>query len=286
MKTILGLAIAIMVAASPTARRLEPFSSELSDYNLSVDDAGRFAVFARSEAEFARAAIFYSERRDGRWTTPRRIEFSNPAWADSDPWLTPDGRTVYFISSRPAPGRDAERQDYDVWRVHRTRRGWSEPEHLGPEINGRGQELGPELHGKTLYFSAARRSGLGGLDIYQARMKGGAFEPARLVEGPFNTSESESDFTLSRDGRIALFWRMTDDKGMLHIAQLSAKGWSEPTVLSPRINVGRFNFTPSFTGREDEIWFASIPEGPDAQPGMADIFSVRLTDPRARDRAE
>ncbi|HYC98839.1 hypothetical protein [Brevundimonas sp.] len=279
MTTLFILAVVMGLAAGPDAERLDEFSSDLSDYNLSLDDAGRFAVLARSGADFAQAAIYSAERGAGGWAAPRRMAFSDPAWADSDPWVTPDGRTIYFISTRPAPGREADRQDYDIWRVDRTAAGWSEPEHLGPEVNSRGQELGPELHGETLYFSSARRSGPGGLDIYQAGMKDGGFEPARLIDGPFLTAQSESDFTLSRDGATALFWRLVDGEGLLHIAHRSSAGWSEPAILPPHINIGRFNFTPSFSTDGDEIRFASMPRGEETDGAMADIYSVRLSGP-------
>ncbi|HEX8191584.1 MAG TPA: hypothetical protein VF552_01660 [Allosphingosinicella sp.] len=247
-------------------------SSPQNDYNLS--EAGRTRVFARSEAEFRNARIMVSERSRAGWSEPRQIAFSDPRWSDSDPWLTPDGRTLYFISDRPAPGRAEGARDYDIWRAVRTATGaWSAPERLGPEVNSAGQELGPELHGTTLYFSSARRSGLGGLDIYAAPAAGTGFARAALLDGPFNGAASDSDFTLSPDGRTALFWRSGEGgTGLLHIARRTAGGpWSEPAPLPAAINRGPFNFTPSFSRDGRTITYAST--GAD---GLADIYRARL----------
>ena len=246
-------------------------SSPQNDYNLS--EAGRTRVFARSEADFRNARIMVAQRSGRTWSAARPIAFSDPRWSDSDPWLTPDGRTLYFISDRPAPGRAEGARDYDIWRARRAAGGaWTAPERLGPEVNSAGQELGPELHGTTLYFSSARRSGRGGLDIYAAPATGTGFARAALLEGPFNGAGSESDFTLSRDGRIVLFWRSGEgNSGLLHIARRTALGWSEPQPLPAAINRGPFNFTPSFARDGRSITYAST--GPD---GLADIYRARL----------
>jgi hypothetical protein len=262
-----------MLLAAAAAILVPEASSPLNDYNLS--EAGRTRVFARSEAEFRNARIFVAERNGRGWSEPRPIAFSVPRFSDSDPWLTPDGRTLYFISNRPAPGRAEDRRDYDIWRSVRSGDDWSAPEHLGPEVNSAGQELGPELHRGILYFSSARRSGLGGLDIYAARGAGSGFEQAALLGGPLNGAASESDFTLSRDGRTALFWRSGEGgSGLLHVARLGASGWSEPAPLPAEINRGLFNFTPSFSRDGRSITYAST--GAD---GLADIYRARLPTP-------
>jgi hypothetical protein len=149
-----------------------------------------------------------------RWTTPTPVPFTDPRWGDSDPTLTPDGRTLYFVSDRPAAGadgRDSTRRDLDVWRVRReaTPDGerWGTPERLGPEVNTRNQELGPTWRDGVLYFASARRRGIGGLDLWAARDLGdGRFAPAALFGGALNTPASESDPELSPDGRTLLFW--------------------------------------------------------------------------------
>jgi hypothetical protein len=261
-----------LLLAAAAATLVPQASSPQNDYNFS--EAGRTRVFARSEAEFRNAKIMVSERTARGWSEPRPIAFSDPRWSDSDPWLTPDGRTLFFISDRPALGRAENARDYDIWRTRRTPSGaWSAPEHLGPEVNGAGQELGPELHGAILYFSSARRSGRGGLDIYAAPAAGTGFARAALLDGPFNGAASDSDFTLSPDGRTALFWRSGEGgTGLLHIARRGpGDAWSEPAPLPPEINRGPFNFTPSFAPGARTITYAST--GAD---GLADIYRARL----------
>jgi Tol biopolymer transport system component len=274
---MIAIALLIAAAAAAPAKLVAFASSSLNDYNLSFDARERLVVFARSEAEFRKARIFVAKRTKSGWTVPTPISFSDDRYADSDPWLTPDGRTLYFISDRAALGREAKRRDYDIWRATRTGQGWSSPERLGVEVNGLGQELGPELHQGKLYFSSGRRSGAGGLDIYQARQNGPGFETATPLEGPFNSPESESDFTLSPDGKSAMFWRSLEGRGTIHITYAKGGGWTQPVPLPAGINAGPFNFTPSFSGDGKRIRYASTFEREGQASGLADIYEARVS---------
>ena len=261
-----------LAATSDETHRLERFSSELNDYNLSMDRGELTAVFARSKADFAEAHIMLSEKRRGVWTEPRPIDFTDPRYSDSDPWITPDGKWLYFISNRPTADRP-DKKDLDIWRSRQTAGGWSKPENLGSAVNGSGPELGPEIHDGVLYFGSARPGGKGGLDLYQAKLKGAAFDQAQPLGNPFNSSESEGDPTFSSDGRTAMFWR---GQGKLMISRRKAGEWSAPVALPDEINIGPFNFTPTFLKDGRHISFASTRQREGQAEGLADIYIALL----------
>ena len=273
---LLAVMMLSALAAPPSAGLLNEVSSPLNDYNLSFDRREQRLVFGRSEAEFRNAKIFIAERRGSRWSKPQPISFSDDRYSDSDPWLTPDGRTLFFISDRPSPERAKERRDYDIWRSDWVGGRWSPPRRLGATVNSAGQELGPELHGGVLYFASARRSGLGGLDIYQARSKADGFEQAELLPAPFKTAASESDFTLDDSGRAAMFWRSVGERGTIHIAYRDGDGWSKPVPLPDAINMGAFNFTPSFSSDGKRVRYSSTLERSGQPSGLADIYEKAL----------
>jgi hypothetical protein len=269
-------AAALAGGAAAGAQMVAEVSSLLNDYNLSEDRGGKLRVFARSETDFQKAKIYVSERHRGRWSEPRQIGFSDQRWSDTDPWLTPDGRTLYFSSDRPTAAKP-DKKDPDLWRARRSPGGgWLAPEHLGDVVNGAGAELGAELHNGVLTWSAAKKSGKGGLDIYRSVERNGVFSAPELLPGPFNTAASDSDFTLSADGRRAAFWRMAGAKGVLHLATRTAAGWSEPKPLPDSVNIGPFNFTPAFSADGRRLFFASTRERPGQEKGMADIYVVKL----------
>jgi hypothetical protein len=201
------------------------------------------------------------------------VPFADPRWGDTDPTLTIDGRTLYFASDRPAPGRDASRRDLDLWRVRRTADAggerWGVPEHLGAPVNTRGQELGPTWRDGVLYFASARRGGAGRLDLYAAREIDGRFDAAAPFGGAVNTAASEGDPELSPDGRVLVFW--SERPGGRGSADLyasrrdSAGGWSAPVPLRGAANSAWFDFTPAFSPDGQWLYFAS--ERPPATSG-------------------
>jgi dipeptidyl aminopeptidase/acylaminoacyl peptidase len=264
----------LAVAAAPGPELAAQFSSLKNDYNPSMDAGERVLVFARSEADFQQARIMIAEKKNGRWSEPKPIGFTDQRYSDTDPWLTPDGRTLYFISNRPTAG-EPDKKDIDIWRASRTAGGWSAPEHLGPAVNSKGPELGVEFRDGILYFSSVRKGGKGGLDIYTSRLGRDGFEAPQPMGAPFNTAESDSDFTLSPDGQTAAFWR-GGPGGTIHIARRTTEGWSAPVPLPAAINHGPFNFTPAFSRDGKRLWFASTKKRAGQAEGLADIYVATL----------
>ncbi len=273
LKVLLAAALAAATAHAPV--QLATLSSPKNDYNPSFERAERTLAFARSEAEFRQARILVSEKKGGRWTDPAPIAFTDERYSDTDPWLTPDGRTLYFISDRPTP-TDSGKKDLDIWRTQRAGTGWSAPEHLGDLVNSKGPELGVEFHDGALYFASVRKGGQGGLDIYMSELGPGGFGAPRPIGAPFNSAESDSDFTVSADGRRAALWRGSGSTAAIYVARRDGKGWSAPVRLPDAINHGPFNFTPSFSRDGKTLWYASTAPRAGQEQGLADIYVAQL----------
>ena len=246
-------------------------STAANEYNPSLSPDGRTLVFARSEPDFRNAKILVSRLRGGRWSAPEPVPFAEARYTDSDPTFSPDGRTLYFVSNRPAPGRDAARADLDVWRVAYAGGAWGAPEHLGAGVNGPAQELGPAWHDGWLYFASSRGGRARMLDFYRAREAGGAFGPAEAMEA-WNTAASESDPEFSRDGRVFLFWsdRPESRQGDLYVSRRTGEGWSAPVAVAAA-NAAEFDFTPSLSPDGRWLYFAST-RGDSA--GQANLFRI------------
>ncbi|GAB2953836.1 hypothetical protein GCM10027048_18880 [Hymenobacter coalescens] len=104
----------------------------------------------------------------GGWSEPRSLgPVVNSPGFDFAPWLTPDGKTLYFSSYGHAGYGSADifvsqRLD-DSWAK------WSEPRNLGPTVNSAGFDayfvLGPD--GKSAYWAVSRTAN-GPADIVRA----------------------------------------------------------------------------------------------------------------------
>ncbi|GAB2959757.1 PD40 domain-containing protein [Hymenobacter coalescens] len=259
-------------------------STAANEYNPSLTPDGRTLVFARSQPDFKDAHIFITRLERGHWQVAQPLPFTDARYADSDPSFTPDGRTLYFASDRPAPSRDSTRRDLDLWQVSWDGRHWGKPEHLGPAINGKGMELGPSLSEGFLYFSSARRSGQGGLDGYRARQQPGGFAAPDNVGPTLNTAASESDLEMTADGRWVLFWSDRPGGaggGDLYAAPRTAAGWGPAVRLPGEVNSPAFDFTPTLSADGQWLYFASTRRvagsgTPAVLNGQANLYRARL----------
>ena len=265
-------------AASPELMGAGVLSTDASEYNPSLTPDGRTLVFARSGADFRNPGIMVSRLQGRAWSAPRPVPFADRRFGDSDPTFSPDGRTLYFVSDRPAAGRDSTRRDLDLWRVSFNGGAWGTPEHLGAEVNSRAQELGPAWHEGWLYFGSSRGGRARMLDLFRARDGGGRFGAAEPLPD-VNTPASEGDPELSADGTLLLFW--SDRPGGsgpadIYASRRTGEGWSAPAPL--RVSSAGFDFTPSFSADERWLYFASDrrdpPAGTAPLPGQSNLFRV------------
>ena len=128
---------------------------------------------------------------------------NSPYW-ESQPSISADGQTLYFVSNRPGGfGK------MDIWISRMTEdSGWGEPENAGPVINTAGDEMSPFIHfdGKTLYFSSNGRPRIGGLDLFRTEYDfvNGWSEPENLGY-PINTQFDEMGLVINSAGDLAYY---------------------------------------------------------------------------------
>jgi hypothetical protein len=113
--------------------------------------------------------VYVSYRIDGAWSEPRSINDIageppvNTEFMDHCLFFSADGNEAFWTSTRP--GGFGEN---DIWTSRRVDGRWTEPENLGPNVNGSGTEHSPipTPDGRSLYVTATRPAGFGNEDIY------------------------------------------------------------------------------------------------------------------------
>ena len=186
---------------------LEGVNTPENEGAQTISADGRTIVFTACNRRGGRGScdLYYSERRDGRWTPPANIgsTINTKAW-ESLPALSADGNTLYFSSNRPG-GRGGK----DLYVSRRGPDGlWQRPENLGEPLNTPGNEQSPFLHpdGQSLYYMSDALPGMGGTDLYLSR-KGadGTWQPPENLGYPINTKGDEGALFITLDGRTAYF---------------------------------------------------------------------------------
>ncbi len=172
-----------------------------------ISPDGQYLYFAGcSRADgFGKCDIYYSKLEGNEWSKPVNLgEPVNTMYWESQPSISPDGKTLYFVSDRKG-GYGS----YDIYRSTYLGEGkWSRPVNLGPAINTEGVEFSPFIHNdnQTLYFSSNGWPGFGENDIFFSRKStNGTWGPAQNIGYPINTSQEESSLFISNDGKKAFF---------------------------------------------------------------------------------
>jgi hypothetical protein len=113
--------------------------------------------------------VYVSYWINGAWSEPQNLnEIAgeppvNTEFADHCLFFSANGAEAFWTSTRPGGFGDD-----DIWTSRRVGGKWTEPENLGPNVNGPGSEHTsiPTPDGQSLYITTARAEGYGGEDIY------------------------------------------------------------------------------------------------------------------------
>lgn len=252
-----------------------------SEFDITFTNSGKTAYFTRRLAGEPQR-IYYSDFADGKWSSPKIASFST--FREGSPLITPDGRTLYFASTRPIPGT-VSRGIYDenIWKVEKTENGWSSPVPLTDKID-KIQTEGEEFpssnesslytnDGENFYFSTQKR-GSKGIDIYKTQLLAGEFSEPEKLSGEVNSEKYwESGGILSPDDRYIFLniYGETEGFGLedIYVSRRTETGWAKPVNLGKLINTEANEAAPRFSpdgkyfffsreikkaGEEDGIW--------------------------------
>lgn len=141
--------------------------------------------------------LWWSEKdANGEWGKAQPMSFNNKEYNVGHGALTPDGRTLYFVSDMP--GGEGESDIY-----YSTRNGdgtWSSPTNAGQNINTEGKEMFPFYHDKgMLFFASDGHAGIGGLDVFMATVSGTTFGTSKNLGSTLNSSMDDFAFILDKE---------------------------------------------------------------------------------------
>ena len=126
--------------------------------------------------------LYLSIFSKGFWSEPLNLGPKvNTNYDERTPFLSIDGRTLYFSTNNPLRslgGFDVIRVVYDD-----VSEAWLDPFNLGSPVNSAGDDLDFRLSrdGLRAYFSSTRRTGYGGSDLYVAFFRESQREQTRTL---------------------------------------------------------------------------------------------------------
>lgn len=155
--------------------------------------------------------LFFAVLKNGEWTEVSEMRFNDYAWNVTTPYLSPDGRRLYFASDKPE-GYGGSDLYFSEWKNGY----WNNPVNLGSVVNTGGNEAYPFVNDAgDLFFSSDSLPGKGKKDIFYTRYADTSWiEPVNL-NSPVNSAGN--DFGFVSDGMISKGFFSSDRYGSVDI---------------------------------------------------------------------
>ncbi|WP_190809601.1 PD40 domain-containing protein [Flagellimonas sp. S3867] len=245
--------------------KFEPgnISTEVVEYSPTFTADGNELYLAKSYHEWGggdmKSAIYHAVKKDDQWSAPKIVPFSG-IFDDSDPHLSKDGNTLYFISNRPTAYTQASA---DIWMVTKNESGaWGEPVVLSYPINSEHTEYSPRTDGVgNLYFASDRPGGYGQGDLYMSRFKYGVFGVPVNMGNTLNSPSGEWNLEINDTGDLIIFeasQRETNISpyGDLYISFKQDDVWTIPQNIE-ELNTSGSDLYPFLTQDGKQLYYTS-----------------------------
>jgi len=214
-------------------------------------------------AIYSQGVIYMMTKKGQRWLPPEIAPFSG-THDDDVPFFAPDGKRLYFISSRPLPGITNSEKER-IWYVDKTAEGWTEAKPVDPVVNDKPMHWQFSVDAKgSIYFASTSAQGFGGEDIYCAAFENGRYTEPKNLGPTINTDKLEGTPFIAPDGSYLIFHRNMD----LFLSFRKQDGaWAEAKSMGVPINSPGYELCPLLTpdgkyllyistrGGENHIWW-------------------------------
>jgi len=225
-------------------------------------------VFSKEgrEAYWCHNGIWFSKVMDGKWTTPEIVPFSRKEYSDDAPFLSPDGKHLFFTSKRSVTNSDKSGKE-NIWMVDIKKNGWSDPKVLPHNVNKMFQhwQVSVDINGNLYFKHRPNNDPNQDSDIYYSRFINGEYQKPEKLGVEINSEANEGNPFVSPNGNYIVFSRIKERKplnGGLFISFKKKNGsWSEADPLSKYLV---FNFggnCPIVSQDGKYLFFLDIFEG-------------------------
>lgn len=202
------------------------------------------------------AEIFTVRLENGYWTQPESVAFSASMTDYRDPFISPLGDKLFFLSKGKLPNSQLPVKE-NIWFVKRVGAAWGEPQPLGEEVNSYQihWQISVNNNGDVYFTSQTDLTS----DIYVSRYVNDRHIKSERLGDPINTDQVETTPYIAPDESYIIFARFKDQNSYprLFISYVGKDGsWGEP-VLIDRVSYG---LCPVISPDGKYLFFLSSPQ--------------------------
>jgi glyoxylase-like metal-dependent hydrolase (beta-lactamase superfamily II) len=244
----------------PPGQRPEVFapgivsSAKAMEFAVTFSPDGKEMYFTR-RIDGGRNTIMVSRWEKDGWTAPEEAAF-NKGFPSNEPYLTPDGRRLYYGCNRARPGSD--QAEYGIWVVERTATGaWGEPRYHGP-----GMFVSAARNG-NLYMTDVTRLVSPDRPVVVYPWTGDHYGTPRRLGGGVNAPTVADHGFIAPDESYILFDSPLRPGGQggygdLYVCFRNPDGtWGEALNLGEAVNSAATNFGPSVSPDGKYIFYST-----------------------------
>ena len=140
--------------------------------------------------------LYKSINQQGQWSEAEALSLNGENYSVKNPSVSSDGTTLYFASDKVGGYGN-----FDIYSAPIDENGSvGEATNMGQKINTEAQEMFPFISSNnTLYFSSNGHLGLGGLDVFFAKVVDGKVGPVRNIGAGVNEYADDFAFSINEE---------------------------------------------------------------------------------------
>jgi len=237
-------------------------STQFNELNSSFSPDGNTFLYTIANNSYGNTfyTIFYSKRVNTKWSKPQIASFSGQ-YSYADPFFSPDGKRIYFISYRPIDKNMKEKNDFDIWFLSYEKGLFGQPQHLGENVNSDKNELYPTVSNNgNLYFST--ENGTNGNDLMMSKLIKNVFDKPVSLGDSINTTATEYDAYIAPDENYIIFTSIGRKDGFgsgdLYISFKKEGKWTGVKNLGSNINSSLMDQCPAVSPDGKYFFFTSF----------------------------
>ncbi len=167
-------------------------------------NAGGGGIFSQKKDVIARLKLYIADKKGNDWGNIRELPFNSSDYSCGHPTISFDDKILYFVSDMPGGYGGT-----DIYYTRFENGEWSKPVNLGGGINTAGNEMFPFVdEAGGLYFSSDGHPGLGGLDLFYARVNSRTVKvegPVRNLGAPLNSDRDDFGIISDAERKTGFF---------------------------------------------------------------------------------
>lgn len=262
------VALLLLISNSLIAQKVLPFSEHLNEFqnlrDFCISQNNDEAFFTIQSPNQGLSQIVSIKKVKNKWSAPELLPFCDE-YMYLEPFLSYDGKRLFFASDRPMTDSVREKKDFDIWYVERNsvNEKWSAPINLGRNVNSKSDEFYPTLsENNNLYFTMESPLGLGKDDIYYCKWNGKEYAKPQLLNSKINSAGYEFNAFISKDESFLLYTKYNATNGFgsgdLYLSRKDELGeWQEAENIGNTINTKYMEYCPFYDETNEILYFTS-----------------------------